>query len=326
MRTAPSRSHVRVGRAAGGLLSRLTAAAFLVVVFADPAWAQVEQLTPPEGEQLSQLAHLVRWGGVATSVLVIFVAYWGLRLTDRAVVSLGETFTDRRLLLQKIATFFRFGVYIVSFLMVFFLSFEVDDRLLTLMGGTAAVAFGFALKDLVASVVAGVMIMFDRPFQVGDRVTFGGEYGDITVIGLRSVRLQTLDDNTVTIPNNKFLSDISSSGNYGVLHMMVAMDFHVGIDQDVELACNLVRQATATSRFTYLPNPIRVIVKQVIVDGYVAVRITMKAYVLDTMYEKDFESDVNLRVLETFRDHGIQPPAILHRRMAHDYDLVASIQ
>ena len=326
MRTASCRSHVRVRRVACGQVARLAAAASLVLASAGPAWAQVDQLAPPEGDQIAQLANLVRWGGVATSVLVIFIAYWGLRLTDRAVVSLGETFTDRRLLLQKIATFFRFGVYVVSFLMVFFLSFQVDERLLTLLGGTAAVAFGFALKDLVASVVAGVMIMFDRPFQVGDRVTFGGEYGDIKVIGLRSVRLQTLDDNTVTIPNNKFLSEISSSGNYGVLHMMVVMDFHVGIDQDVGLACDLVRQATATSRFTYLPEPIRIVVKQVIVEGYVAVRITMKAYVLDTKYEKDFESDVNLRVLETFRDHGIQPPAILHRRMAHDYDLVASIQ
>lgn len=47
--------------------------------------------------------------------------------------------------------------------------------MLAILGGTAAVAMGFAMKDLVASVVAGVMIMVDRPFQVGDRVSFGGQ-------------------------------------------------------------------------------------------------------------------------------------------------------
>ena len=130
-----------------------------------PVLAQDEGTTPGE-DPIVQLLTLVRWGGVATSVVVIFVAYWVLRITDRIVTGLGETFTDRRLFLQKVATFFRFGVYIGSFLLVFFLSFEVDDRLLTVLGGTAAVALGFALKDLVASVVAGVMIMFERPFQV----------------------------------------------------------------------------------------------------------------------------------------------------------------
>jgi hypothetical protein len=43
------------------------------------------------------------------------------------------------------------------------------------------------------------------------------------------------------------------------------------------------------------------------------ITVALKAYVLDTQYEKAFETDVNLRVLRAFRDRGIQPPAILHR-------------
>ena len=83
------------------------------------------------------------------------------------------------------------------------------------IGGTAAVSLGFALKDLLSSIVAGLIILVDRPFQVGDRVTFDGWYGEITHIGLRSVRLLTLDDTQVTIPNNKFLTDLVASGNAG---------------------------------------------------------------------------------------------------------------
>ena len=76
------------------------------------------------------------------------------------------------------------------------------------------------------------------------------------------------------------------------------------------------RQAAATSRYVYLPKPVNITVKQMIVDSYVAVRLRLRAYVLDTQYEKAFETDVHLRVLETFRDHGIRPPAILHRDLA----------
>ena len=297
------------------------AAAVGMIASASSLAAQAD--TAASSEPIVQLAKLVRWGGVATSVVVILVVFLGLRFIDRIVDGLGETFTDRRLTLQKAATFLRFGTYITTFLTVFFLSFEVDSRLLTLMGGTAAVALGFALKDLVASVVAGIMIMIDRPFQVGDRVEFGGEYGDITSIGLRSVRLQTLSDNTVTIPNNKLLTDLTSSGNYGELDMMIAIDFHVGLEEDLELARHLIRQAAATSRYIYLPKPISIVIAQVIIDSYVAVRLTLKAYVMDTQYEKAFETDVTVRVLQTFREHGIRPPAMLHRGM-EDPSLIVS--
>ena len=195
------------------------------------------------------------------------------------------------------------------------LSFEISREILALLGGAAAVAIGFAMKDLVASVVAGVMIMVDRPFQLGDRVSFGGQYGDVVSVGLRSVKIKTLDDNTVTVPNNMFLNEVSSSGNYGALDMQVVVDFHIGVDQDYKLAEQHIREATVTSRFIFLPKPIVVLVSQVFVGDYVAIRLRLKAYVLDTQYEKNFETDVTLRVLEAFAEDGIQPPAVLHRNL-----------
>ena len=53
------------------------------------------------------------------------------------------------------------------------------------------------------------------------------------------MRLVTLDDNVVTIPNNKFLTDMVSSGNWGALDMQIQMDFFIGADQDVPLAKRL---------------------------------------------------------------------------------------
>lgn len=276
------------------------------------ASATAQDLDP---EAITQFARIVRWSGVVTSCFVIVGAWLVLRFTGGFVDRASVQFADRRLLLQKIETIFQFCVYIATGVTVILLSFRIDEKVLALIGGTVAVSIGFAIKDLVASFIAGIMIMIDRPFQVGDRVAFGGQYGDITAIGLRSVRMQTLDDNTVTIPNNKFLNEITSCGNYGALDMQVVMDFHVGVDQDVELATRLVREAAVTSRYVYLPKPAVVLATQVITDNYVAVRLRLKAYVLDTRYEKAFESDVNLKVLAAFRDASILPPAILHRNL-----------
>ena len=295
--------------------SRLHRLAFFmtVLVTAGPAWSQ--EGGGSEIQTVSQLAQLIRWRGVLLSVGVMIGASLLLRFVDNFVQSLSLTFADRRLFFQKLATFLRFGIYVGALILCTLLSFHISNEVLAILGGTAAVAMGFAMKDLVASVVAGVMIMMDRPFQVGDRVSFGGQYGDISVIGLRSVRMVTLDDNVVTIPNNKFLTDITSCGNYGALDMQVVMDFHIGIDQDVHSARKIVQEAGVSSRYIFLPKPVVVLVSQEIIENYVALQVRLKAYVLDTKYEKAFVSDVTLRVLEAFRDKGIQPPAILHRQM-----------
>jgi len=285
------------------------------MTFAWPLRALAED--DPEMDSVTQLARMIRWSGVLTSLVVIVGAWLVLRLVRDLVDRLGTQFADRRLVIQKAATIIQFFVYIATAAACMLLSFRLNAQVLAVIGGTIAVAVGFAVKDLVASFIAGIMIMADRPFQVGDRVSFGGQYGDVTAIGLRSVRMQTLDDNTVTIPNNKFLDEITSCGNYGALDMQVVVNFHIGPDQDVATARELIREVAVTSRYTYLPKPVVVLVSQCIVDNYVTVRLSLKAYVLDTRYEKAFETDVNLRVLEAFQSSRISPPAVLHRQLGH---------
>jgi small-conductance mechanosensitive channel len=266
----------------------------------------------PEG---TQIARFIRPMGIFWSFILILIMAFILKFMHRTVERMGKQFTNQRLLMQKIETFVQFCIYMGTALCCFLLVFEVNEKLLTLIGGTMALSLGFAVKDLVASFIAGITIMIDVPFQVGDRVNFNGHYGDITAIGLRSVRMQTLSDDVVTIPNNKFLSDVTICGNYGELSMQVVMEFYIGIDQDAAKARKIVNEAAASSHYTHLPKPIVVHAKQQIIENYMSFNITLKAYVLDTQYEKLFVTDVNLRVMEAFKEAGIQPPAILHRNV-----------
>jgi small-conductance mechanosensitive channel len=254
-----------------------------------------------------------RVGGLVSALLLLLAVWFVAHTTNRFFKRLGNRFTERRLLIHQIGTLFRFSLYIAGLLGGFFLTFRVSDKLLLAIGGSLAVAVGFAVKDLVASVIAGVVILIDRPFQVGDRVSYGGVYGEVRSIGLRSVRLVTLDDNLVTIPNNRFLMDVVSSGNAGALDMLVQMDFFVGADQDISAAKQVVADALTSSRFAYLKKPWAVLVNQVIEHNYFAVRLRAKVYVLDVQYEKAIETDITERVLVGLRQAGIKPPAVLHR-------------
>ncbi len=267
-----------------------------------------------DASELGDMAKFIRWGGVFLSLFVVLGASVVLRLVHGAATGLGLRFSSHRLSLQKLESIAQFVVYVVASSIVVGLSVRLDSTALTVIGGGLAFSIGFAMRDLVAAFIAGVTIMFDRPFQVGDRVQYGGEYGDIIKIGLRSVRMNTLDHNIVTIPNNKILTDVTSSGNYGALEMQVAMDFYIGVDQDIERACSLVKEACLTSRFCFLDNPVPVFAKQVISQDYVAYQLKARPYVLDVKYEKAFETDVHVRVQRAFREHDVQPPAVLHRQ------------
>ncbi|TKF79222.1 mechanosensitive ion channel [Vibrio kanaloae] len=261
-------------------------------------------------ENISKIASLVRWSGVFFSMIVIAAMWLLLKFINSLVTSFGSQFVQYRMLLQKLQSFTQFFIYVSTGLIVSMMSFRINDQILALIGGTLAVSVGFALKDLAASFIAGITVMIDRPFQVGDRVTFEGNYGDIITIGLRSVRMRTLNDDIITIPNNKFLNEVTTSGNYGALDMQVVIPFYVGMNEDITLARDLIQEAASSSRYIHLPKPVTVLVKQTITDNYLAIQLTCKAYVVDTAYEKLFETDITLRVMKEFKKHNINPPQI----------------
>lgn len=262
-----------------------------------------------------QIAAFFRAGGIPVAILILSMTWMLAQLIGRTAAKFGQRFTERRLMLQQTSTVLRFAVTMAGISGAVASVFQLSDQMLLALGGTLAVAGGIAMKDLAASILAGLIILFDRPFQVGDRVSFGGYYGEIVRIGLRSVRLVTLDDNMVTIPNNKFLTDIVSSGNLGALDMLVQMDFYIGIDQNIGDARKVVREAITSSRYAFLDKPWNVGISQVMHERYLAIRIRAKIYVLDVKHEKTMETEVTERVIEGFRAAQVAPPAILHRAL-----------
>ena len=264
-------------------------------------------------DDAAQILKFVRPGGLPTALLILAVGWLLVQMLRRIGDRLGNRMVDRRLGINQGVTVLRFGIFIAAFAAAVPVLFSLTDQMMIALGGTIALTVGFALKDLAASIIAGITLLIDKPFQVGDRVSFDGFYGEIVSIGLRSVRLITLDDNLVTIPNNKFLSDCVSSGNAGELHMLVQQDFYIGIEQDLKTATRIVEEALTSSPYAYLAKPWSVLVNEVIHERYFALRLRAKVYVMDVRYEKILESDVTQRIVTAFAEAGIQRPAIMYR-------------
>lgn len=264
----------------------------------------------------SNILEFIHWAGLLQAGLVL-LATWAIgrllgALTDRLVAR----FVLRRLLVEQASALLRFFVYVLGVLLAISSVFSLSQEVVAVMGGTVVVTVGLVLKDQAAAILAGVMILVEKPFQVGDRVSFGGFYGTISSIGLRSVRLITLDDNEVTIPNSKFLSEPVASGNSGALTMLVQQDFWIGADQDFAAAKRIVEEALTNSPYFNAARPWAVLVQQQRWEGMVGIQLRAKAYVIDIQYEKRFASDVAERALGGLAQAGILAPAQLWRAPA----------
>lgn len=238
------------------------------------------------------------------ALVIIVVAVIGSRFLTRSLNGLGDRFTSYRLLFKQVNAVTRFIVLVLAAGLVVTNTIQLTDEALLALSGSLAVAGGLATKDLAAALMAGIILLFDRPFVVGDRVEIDGTYGEVVEIGLRTVRIVTLDDNLVSVPNNRFLTDAVACANAGALDQMLVYTFYIGCTQDFRLAKRLAYEATATSRFVYLQKPIAVHVREGPVKGsmgQLAIHIIIKAYVLDGRFESAFGTDVTERVLGAFR-------------------------
>jgi len=249
--------------------------------------------------------------------LVLVVGLVGARLLSGFLDDLGERLPGRRLTLKKVSALSRFSIYVATLAITASTVLVLESEALFAVLGTIGLAVGFAFKDLLASLMAGVILLLDEPFQVGDRVRFGEHYGEITEIGLRSVRMVTLDDNLVTIPNSKFLSEASASANAGALDCMVVIDFYIGAAEDFAKARALIEEATATSRYVFLDKPLVTLISDEFLGERFVTVIRVKAYVFDARYEKAFASDVTERVKIALHEHDVRTPD----RQYRDLDL-----
>lgn len=248
------------------------------------------------------------FGIVVLGIAASFIASLGVRLHKRI--------PSKRLLIAKVVTMISFMIYIFGGVYLFYGIIQPPKALLLAVSGTLAVALGLSLKDLVASVVAGVILLFDRPFQVGDRITFEGSYGEIKTIGLRAVRMVTLDDSVITIPNSKFITDLVGSGNFGALDMMIEMNFHLDLSADLRLAHDLLYETAVTSRYIHLKKPVAIVFKEVEFAQRPAMQVRVKSYVLDVRFETAYQTDLFMRGNEILLKHGLARPFILRQEQS----------
>jgi small-conductance mechanosensitive channel len=257
---------------------------------------------------LQQIGHLFELQKIVVFVIGLAILVLIARVLKNISGHIINQLPSKRLLILQIVTIIIFLIYIIGGIVLFYGAMQPSREMLLAIGGSIAVAVGLALKDLVSSLVAGLVLLFDQPFQVGDRVTFDGEYGEIKSIGLRTVRLVTLDDSLVTIPNSRFLTDVVASSNDGEMDMMVTTEFHIDLNTNIALAKKVINEILITSKYVYLKKPLAIFASEKVINHIPVIALKVKVYVLDAKYENLLKDDITCRVTEYFATNNIKRP------------------
>jgi small-conductance mechanosensitive channel len=172
--------------------------------------------------------------------------------------------------------------------------------------GALALAIGFAAQDLIGNFVAGVFILRDEPFGVGDWIEWNDTAGVVREIRLRVTKIETFDNELITVPNAD-LANNAVTNPVANDRLRVPFTFGIGYDDDIERAKGIiVEEASAVDRFVDDPAP-DVILTEL---GDSAVDLTARAYIDDPgrgKYVKALSVWVQT-VKERFDAEGIDMP------------------
>lgn len=226
---------------------------------------------------------------VIRAALSLLLAYGLLWATQTFANWLSEKVPRRFRLAIKQSVPFAKGLILIltiSYLLRLFINLSETDLLA--ITGTIAVALGFAFKDYVSSIIAGVVTLFEGPFRMGDRVKIRDYYGEVVDYGLRGLRIQTPDDNIVTIPHNVVWTDAISSANSGQLEAQTVTVFYFDHRIDTEVIIPILYQAAYSSRYTQLKLPVTVVMQ----EKPWATQFKLKSYPMDARDEFAYMTDL----------------------------------
>ena len=265
------------------------------------------QQTLPSEETLKNLFREISLEVVLQALLAVLITY-GLLIAIRSfTTAVSENVPRRfRLIIKQSVPFLRGIVLIGMGGYLFNLLLNVTGPNLVALTGTLAVALGFAFKDYVSSIIAGVVTLFEGPFRMGDRVQIGDHYGEVVNYGFRTLRLQTPDDNTVAIPHSIAWTDAISNANSGQLEAQVVTQFYFAHEANIELAVELLYQAAYSSRYTQLKLPVVVIIS----ETPWATQLQLKAYPMDARDEFVYKTDLILRIKKACAHHQLPYPQV----------------
>ncbi len=255
-------------------------------------------------ETIFQALLIILIAGPVKNFLLTALHYAEKNIADRTETKVDNILFD---LLDKFAGV---AIYIIAIIIALDI-LGINVMPFIAGAGVLGVAVGFAAKDTLSNLIAGVLLIIDRPFEVGDRIEVwnaplgSSTWGDVIDVGLRATKIKTTDNIVIIIPNNEImLRDII---NYTIISSNIRVRINIGVayDANIEKAKEIIANV-ATSLYWVLKEPEpKVVVRNF---GESSVDLQLRVWIKDARKRMDTISYIMDRVKTAFDETGIEIP------------------
>ena len=194
---------------------------------------------------------------------------------------------------------------VIAALLVGLSAFGVNLRSLGLLVSALSVGLGFGLQHIVNNFISGILIMFERPFRIGDWIVVNDKEGIVSKINIRSTELETFDRALVIIPNADIISGQLINWTLTDACGRISIDVGVGYDSDLEKVLNTALDiAKSDPRVLTDPAPSAIVTE--FADS--AINIRLRCYLSNILEKSYVKSDLMIRLQKAFAENGIDIP------------------
>lgn len=276
-----------------------------LLLFAVAIYAAKEILVfPPLAEQVADILVNV----LSTLAVIIFV----YRLIELMVFELTKYAAREDNLLDQsfVQTMRMIAKAVVVIAGIIYLLRAVSGKPLSalLAGlGIGGIAVALAAQDTLKNFFGSLMIMLDKPFIVGQRITFGGFDGVVEGIGFRSTRMRTLTGHLVTIPNEKVAGEsVENIGQRPSIRRLTNITITYDTPPDkVEKAVNIIREILDNHEGMHPDFPPRVFFNE-FNDASLNIIMLYWFHPADYWLYMAFTERVNLQIMRAYEAEGIE--------------------
>ncbi len=249
------------------------------------------------------------WIGMVFFPLSRFVGHLMRTFESKVISRTSETALDETAL-PMINRFVRFIVIAIGVLLAMTtLGLEIAPLLAG--AGVAGLALSLAAKDTLSNLIAGVLLIMDRPFQVGDRIELWsapretGTWGDVIEIGLRATKIRNPDNLVVVVPNNEIMRRDIINYTMSGEDIRLRIPFSCAYESDIERAKVLLRETAREVEGVKLePAPI------VIVRGFgpSEVNLQLRVWIMEARNRRRIADEITEKAVVGFAKSGIEIP------------------
>jgi small-conductance mechanosensitive channel len=178
-------------------------------------------------------------------IVLAGILFWGSRRLQRWLAQ-GPLLRVRldESVRHAVSSLVRYLVLLVG-LLVILQTVGIDLTTFNVLAGAIGIGVGFGLQNVVSNFIAGLIIMFERPVKIGDRIVVGGVEGNVVEIGARSTRVLDNDNIAVIVPNSKFITDNVINWKYNDNQVRFRIPVAVAYGSDVRRVSELLLEVAA---------------------------------------------------------------------------------